>query len=79
MSESNQGDCTGRDQFIGKSGVPVRHIYFRCLPIIRGLDKVTYRTSQPWKQNANVADVLPSAALAANRAIERMINQSPPT
>ena len=31
--------------------------------------------SEPWKQNANVADVLPSAALAANRAIERMINQ----
>lgn len=31
--------------------------------------------SEPWKQNSNVADVLPSAALAANRAIERMINQ----
>ena len=28
-----------------------------------------------WRRHANVADVLPSAALAANRAIERMINQ----
>ena len=31
-----------------------------------------------WRRHANVADVLPSAALAANRAIERMINQAPP-
>ena len=37
-----------------------------------------FAPSEPWKQNANVADVLPSAARAANRAIERMINQSPP-
>ena len=34
-----------------------------------------FAPSEPWKQSANVAEVLPSAALAANRAIERMINQ----
>tara|TARA_R100000951_G_scaffold115666_1_gene124487 strand:- start:109 stop:348 length:240 start_codon:yes stop_codon:yes gene_type:complete len=28
-----------------------------------------------WRRHANVADVLPSAAHTANRAIERMINQ----
>lgn len=78
MSEFNQGDCIGSGHFIGKSGL-VKFIgrgkAIGSLSIIRGLDKVTYRTNQPWKSNTNVADVLPSAAHTANRAIERMISQ----
>lgn len=59
----------------------IKKIWHQGFPFWYMTDDTIYReseffaVSQPWKQNANVADVLPSAALAANRAIERMINQ----
>lgn len=61
----------------------IKKIWYQGFPFIFWYmtDDTVYRESeffaisQPWKQNSNVADVLPSAAHTANRAIERMISQ----
>lgn len=82
MSRFIQGDCLGHGDFVGKNN-QVKYIFggvscpARDAPSI--IDCLKYRTNSPWKQNANVADVLPSAAHTANRAIERMISQALPT